>query len=43
MKRLLFMLGLIVGLAASARAQVQSGTISGGIQDEQGAVLPGSR
>jgi carboxypeptidase family protein/TonB-dependent receptor-like protein len=41
MKRLLFMLGLIVGLAVSARAQVQSGTISGNIQDEQGAVLPG--
>jgi hypothetical protein len=41
MKRIVFMLGLIVGLAASARAQVQGGTIGGSIQDEQGAVLPG--
>jgi len=41
MKRSVFMLALLVGLAVSARAQVQGGTVGGTIHDEQGAVLPG--
>src|SRR5580704_15332766 len=41
MKRSLFTLALLVGLAVSARAQVQGGNIGGTIHDEQGGVLPG--
>jgi hypothetical protein len=38
MKRSLFTLALFVGLAVSARAQVQGGTIGGTVHDEQGGV-----
>jgi carboxypeptidase family protein/TonB-dependent receptor-like protein len=42
MKQSLFMLAaLYMGLAVSARAQVEGGTIGGIIHDEQGGVLPG--
>jgi hypothetical protein len=41
MKRSMVILALLLGLAASGRAQVQGGTIGGTVRDEQGGVLPG--
>jgi hypothetical protein len=41
MKRSCVLLVLCLGLAIPVRAQVQGGTISGTLQDEQGAMLPG--
>ena len=43
MKRSVVMpvLAVFLGLAVSAVAQVQGGTIGGTVQDEQGGVLPG--
>jgi len=43
MKRSVVVLALavVLGLAVSAMAQVQGGTIGGKVQDEQGGVLPG--
>lgn len=41
MKRVLLALALVLAAAIPAAAQVQGGTISGTIKDEQGAVLPG--
>jgi hypothetical protein len=41
MKKVLSLLLLCLTVAASARAQVQSGTIAGTVKDEQGGVLPG--
>ena len=41
MKRSVVLLALFLGLAVSALAQVQGGTIGGTVRDEQGGVLPG--
>ncbi len=41
MRRLGLILALLAGVAASARAQVQGGTIDDTIHDAQGGVLPG--
>ncbi len=41
MKRLSFVLALVLAFALPAFAQIQGGTINGKIQDEQGGVLPG--
>ena len=41
MRRMCLLLALAVALAAPARAQEQSGTITGIVQDQQGGVLPG--
>ena len=41
MKRLSVMLALILAAAMPAVAQIQGGSISGTIKDEQGGVLPG--
>jgi hypothetical protein len=41
MKRMSFMLALLIALAAPALAQIQGGSINGTIKDEQGGVLPG--
>jgi len=42
MKRSYLVLALmLIGLARPALAQVQGGTVSGTVLDEQGAVLPG--
>jgi carboxypeptidase family protein/TonB-dependent receptor-like protein len=41
MKRLSFMLAVIFMYALPALAQIQGGSISGNIKDEQGGVLPG--
>ena len=40
-RRVMLSLALLLGLAIPAAAQVQGGTITGTIRDEQGAVLPG--
>ena len=40
-RRALLSLALLLGLAAPGAAQVQGGTITGTIRDQQGAVLPG--
>ena len=40
-RRALLSLALLLGLTAPAAAQVQGGTITGTIRDQQGAVLPG--
>jgi hypothetical protein len=42
MSRIAAAIVLLLGLAAPAVAQVQGGTVSGTIRDEQGAVLPGA-
>ncbi len=42
MKHTMFVLALCLTIAVPARAQVQSGTIAGKVQDEQGGVLPGA-
>src|SRR5678815_704994 len=41
MKRMSFMLALLLAIAAPAFAQIQGGSISGTVKDEQGGVLPG--
>ncbi len=41
MRRMCLLLALAVALAAPARAQEQSGTITGIVQDQQGGMLPG--
>ena len=41
MKRMSFMLALLLAMAAPAFAQIQGGSISGTVKDEQGGVLPG--
>src|ERR1044072_2086774 len=44
MKRVIFMLALLMTSFATARAasaQIQGGSISGTVKDEQGGVLPG--
>ena len=41
MKRLSFMLALLCAYAVPALAQIQGGSITGVIRDEQGGVLPG--
>ena len=41
MKRMSFVLALILAIAAPAFAQIQSGSINGTVKDEQGGVLPG--
>ena len=41
MKRLSFMLALLLAFALPAFAQIQGGSISGTVKDEQGGVLPG--
>ncbi len=42
MKRVIFVLALLMtSIAARASAQIQGGTISGTVRDEQGGVLPG--
>jgi hypothetical protein len=41
MKRLSFVLVLVFAFAISARAQIQGGSITGTVKDEQGGVLPG--
>src|ERR671924_2188292 len=41
MKKGIWLLALCLTAAAPAFAQVQSGTIAGVVQDQQGAVLPG--
>ena len=42
MTRIVAALVVLLGLAAPAFAQVQGGTVSGTVRDEQGAVLPGT-
>ena len=41
MKRISFVLTLVLAIAAPAFAQIQGGSISGTVKDEQGGVLPG--
>jgi len=41
MKRMSFVLALLLALAAPAFAQIQGGSINGTVKDEQGGVLPG--
>ena len=41
MKKLWFTLALCLAIATTAFAQVQSGTVTGSVPDEQGGVLPG--
>src|SRR5687767_7934634 len=41
MKRLSIVLVLLLAFAIPARAQLQGGSISGTVSDEQGAILPG--
>ena len=41
MKRWLCSLALLLGVAQTVHAQLQSGSISGTITDEQGGVMPG--
>jgi Carboxypeptidase regulatory-like domain len=41
MKRMSFVLALLLAIAAPALAQIQGGSISGTVKDEQGGVLPG--
>ena len=41
MKRLSFVIALVLVYAMPAFAQIQGGTISGVVKDEQGGVLPG--
>src|SRR6185436_2817416 len=41
MKRLSFMLALLLAVGAPAIAQIQGGSVNGTVKDEQGGVLPG--
>src|SRR2546421_5964226 len=41
MKRVFFAITVVLAIASSASAQIQGGSVSGTVKDEQGGVLPG--